>query len=283
MASGDRTFNQRAGRWVERLSTRLEEAEQLDRPAQLLGSALGAVLPAGPVQDTLSGTQIGHPVHPALVALPIGSWFAASVLDLTDGDADAAQRAVGLGLLTALPTSLTGASDWLFVEGAERRVGLVHAAANYAALGLQFARWTARRRGRRGTGTALTLIANGVMAVGGWLGGHLAYALGVGVDTTVFEHLPEEWTDVAAETDVPADGAASAEAGAVPILLARVDGRIVAVADRCTHRGAPLHEGDVEDGCVTCPWHASVFDLRDGSVRSGPASRPQPALDKKKF
>jgi len=150
MASGDRTFNQRAGRWVERLSTRLEEAEQLDRPAQLLGSALGAVLPAGPVQDTLSGTQIGHPVHPALVALPIGSWFAASVLDLTDGDADAAQRAVGLGLLTALPTSLTGASDWLFVEGAERRVGLVHAAANYAALGLQFASWTARRRGRRG-------------------------------------------------------------------------------------------------------------------------------------
>ncbi len=53
----------------------------------------------------------------------------------------------------------------------------------------------------------------------------------------------------------------------------------MALADRCTHRGAPLHEGEVKEGCVICPWHDSVFDLRDGSVRSGPASRPQPVFD----
>jgi nitrite reductase/ring-hydroxylating ferredoxin subunit len=103
--------------------------------------------------------------------------------------------------------------------------------------------------------------------------------MGVGVDTTAFQQLPGEWLDVAAEADVPADTALEVDADGVPVLLARVEGEVVALADRCTHRGAPLHEGVVENGCVTCPWHDSVFALRDGAVVSGPATRPQPALE----
>jgi nitrite reductase/ring-hydroxylating ferredoxin subunit len=49
------------------------------------------------------------------------------------------------------------------------------------------------------------------------------------------------------------------------------------MADRCTNRGGPLHEGTVHDGCITCPWHESTFDGR-GRVVSGPATRPQPTL-----
>jgi nitrite reductase/ring-hydroxylating ferredoxin subunit len=65
----------------------------------------------------------------------------------------------------------------------------------------------------------------------------------------------------------------------VPVLLSRLDGGIVALDDRCTHRGGPLHEGVVADGCVTCPWHGSTFDLRTGYVVSGPASRPEPRFE----
>lgn len=54
---------------------------------------------------------------------------------------------------------------------------------------------------------------------------------------------------------------------------------MAAINDRCTHRGGPLHEGELADGCITCPWHGSQFRLdggpSDGTVRRGPASRPQ--------
>jgi nitrite reductase/ring-hydroxylating ferredoxin subunit len=70
-----------------------------------------------------------------------------------------------------------------------------------------------------------------------------------------------------------------AEVDGVPVLLSRSNGRVVALADRCTHRGAPLHEGKIEDGCIVCPWHASRFRLTDGSVVRGPATRPQPGFE----
>ena len=61
----------------------------------------------------------------------------------------------------------------------------------------------------------------------------------------------------------------------MPLLLTRdTAGTVVVMADRCSHRGGPLHEGDLEDGCVVCPWHDSAFAL-DGSVVRGPATRPQ--------
>jgi nitrite reductase/ring-hydroxylating ferredoxin subunit len=65
----------------------------------------------------------------------------------------------------------------------------------------------------------------------------------------------------------------------MPVLLARHEGTVYALANRCTHRGGPLHEGDLEDGCVVCPWHDSKFRLKDGSVAQGPATSPQPSFE----
>lgn len=266
-----------ANRTAENLIERIEREERLDAPAEASATLLKKVIKPGLLKDLLSGTPIGHPAHPVLVTVPIGAWLTASVLDLT-GDDVAARRAVGLGVLTALPAAATGASDWSDTHGAEQRVGLVHAAANYLAIGMQAASWVARQRGKRSTGVALTLAANSVAGLAGWLGGHLSYAMGVGIDTTVFEQFPQDWTDAAAESDVPETGLGVTVAG-VPVLLARTGGRITAIADRCTHRGAPLHEGEIADGCVVCPWHDSKFSLEDGSIEAGPATRPQPALD----
>jgi len=38
-------------------------------------------------------------------------------------------------------------------------------------------------------------------------------------------------------------------------------------------------EGELADGCVTCPWHGSTFRLADGAVVHGPSTHPQPSLD----
>jgi nitrite reductase/ring-hydroxylating ferredoxin subunit/uncharacterized membrane protein len=272
---------------LEKAVQRIEAAEQLDGIASLVSKAVRPVIRPGVIEDTFSGTDLAHPVHPMLVTVPIGAWALVPVLDAM-GERTAARRLTGGGCVAALPTAATGASDWLSTQGAERRVGIVHALLNYTALGVQLASWRARARGRQATGVALSLVGAGVLTASGWLGGHLTYAQGVGVDTTVFEKLPTEWTDVAAEADLPSDGGdpngnpeavTDVEVNGVPILLARRGGRIVAMADRCTHRGGPLHEGEIRDGCVVCPWHGSAFSLDDGEVTSGPATRPQPTLE----
>jgi nitrite reductase/ring-hydroxylating ferredoxin subunit/uncharacterized membrane protein len=271
MATGD------TGTALDRAVERVEDAEWLDRVSEPLVDALTRFVPDGPVKDLLSGTPLAHPAHPMLVAVPIGAWTSASVFDAT-GDRRTAGRLVGLGVVAAVPAALTGLADWLTTSGPERRVGLVHAASNYGALALQVSSWAARRKNRHLRGAALSAAALALTGVAGWLGGHLAYAMGVGVDTTAFQHLPTEWTDVCSETDVR-DAPSMYSVDGVPVVVYRVDGRTVALADRCTHRGGPLHEGEVgDDGCITCPWHGSRFDP-SGRVRSGPATRPQPTLD----
>jgi nitrite reductase/ring-hydroxylating ferredoxin subunit/uncharacterized membrane protein len=263
---------------VEKLVEQVERASVLDHTAEVWARLLRVVIRPGAVENTLSGTPIGHPAHPAIVAVPIGAWTMTTVFDAT-GDPAAASKAQLVGILAAIPASATGASDWLSTTGAERRVGLVHAAVNYTAVSLHTASWLQRRRGRDRTAAALALVGTSVVGAAGWLGGHLAYALGVGVDTTVFQGFPSDWVDAVGTDEIPATGLHRAEVAGVPVLFARNEGAIVAYADRCTHRGAPLDEGSVQDGCVTCPWHGSVFSLADGSVVSGPATRPQPRLE----
>jgi nitrite reductase/ring-hydroxylating ferredoxin subunit len=89
-----------------------------------------------------------------------------------------------------------------------------------------------------------------VLSGAGYLGGHLAYARGVGVDTTAFQELPEQWTSVAVDS-IPEGGMVATTVNGVSVLLARRDGQ----------------------------WHGSRFRLTDGCVLAGPATRPQPVLE----
>lgn len=262
---------------MQGLTDRIESSAALDRFADLTANTLDRILPKGKARDIASGVPLGHPAHPILVAIPIGSWSAASWLDLTGGDRKAARRLVALGIVTAIPAALTGSNDWLTTTGAERRVGLVHAALNDASLFLYGASWLARRRERRLIGGLLSLAGLAVTGSAGWLGGHLAYALGVGVDTSAFQQLPQDWTDVAAESDVGTGRAIVGDANGLPVLLTADGGSVVALSDRCNHCGAPLHEGEIVDGSISCPRHGSRFAF-DGSVCNGPATYPQPRL-----
>jgi nitrite reductase/ring-hydroxylating ferredoxin subunit len=62
-------------------------------------------------------------------------------------------------------------------------------------------------------------------------------------------------------------------AGAQPVAVFRVGNTLYAIGARCTHVGGPLDQGAVNGTQVTCPWHHSVFDVRDGQVVRGPATR----------
>jgi nitrite reductase/ring-hydroxylating ferredoxin subunit len=267
---------------LHRLAAATGELEALDAPAKRLAKVVRSALPGGPVKDVLSGTFLGHPLHPLLTDLPIGSWTSALMLDWVGGpdSRTGARRLIAAGILAAIPTAAAGSSDWADTEVSSptvRRTGIVHAAANVTALGFFTASYLARRRGRGGR--ALALTGAGALAAGGHLGGHLSFAEGVGVNQTAFEDGPGDWTPTLTEHELAAGRPVCARAGDVNVLIVRDGDGIHALDDRCTHRGGPLHEGEVADGCVTCPWHGSRFRLTDGSVERGPASSPQPLYE----
>jgi nitrite reductase/ring-hydroxylating ferredoxin subunit len=258
--------------------------EALDAPAKKIGKAVRSVVKPGPVKDALSGSWLGHALHPLLTDVTIGSFTSALALDWLGGrqSEPAAQRLIGLGLLSAVPTVSSGYSDWADTEVANdsvRRIGIVHATANATAASLFLASWLARRRGDHGRGKALALAAGGVLGGAGYLGGHLTLAEGVGVDQTTFEDTRTDWTAVLDDTALEDGQMRCVEADGTLVMLARSGGILYALSNRCSHRGGPLHEGKLENGTVTCPWHDSVFDLRDGSLVHGPAAYPQPAWE----
>jgi 3-phenylpropionate/trans-cinnamate dioxygenase ferredoxin subunit len=54
-------------------------------------------------------------------------------------------------------------------------------------------------------------------------------------------------------------------------------GKPFAVSNRCRHLFAPLGKGHVaDDGCLECPWHAALFDVRTGAMVRGPQGAFKP-------
>ncbi len=265
-------------RLVERVTSAIERAASLDPAAEALDTVV-SVVPPGAVKDALSGVALGHPAHPMLVTVPIGAVTSAVTLDLLGDDRRAARRLVALALLSAVPAALSGLSDWSDTRGAERRVGVAHLSLNVMGLGLLGASWWVRRDERGMAGPVLSLAGLGLLGGSGWLGGHLSYAMGVGVDTTAFQRPPTTWSDAVADVELVEGQPVAVTVEDTPVLLVRSNDTVRAIGDRCTHRGAPLHEGTIADGCVECPWHGSVFDLTDGSVVRGPATRPAPVFE----
>lgn len=261
---------------------RIGQARGLDAVAKSLTAKVKAFTRPTVIKNALSGSWLGHQLHPVLTDLPIGAFSAATALDLTGGTeaSAAARRLVGLGILASAPTAMAGASDWSETSGADKRVGLVHGLANAAATVMQTTSWIVRRRGHRGVGIALSLVALGLTMGSAALGGYLSYVKGIGVNRTAFQRTVRDWRDVAADTDIVEGRLNRVEVDDVPVLLVRQNGRLRAISAVCSHAGGPLDEGTLDArGCVTCPWHGSQFVLDDGSVERGPASVPQPRWD----
>lgn len=260
---------------------RLERAPVADPLIDTLRSGVRA-LPLGRGRDVLHGRWLGHPVHPLMVQVPIGSWLSAAVLDTRPGRSREAGLLVGVGLAAAGPAALAGAVDWAELHREQTRVGLVHAAANLAAVGLYATSLAFRLRGRTGAGRAYGFLGLTAVGFGGMLGGHLAYrqASGANHAEEVAHVVREGWHRVGTVDEFPVGEPVRRVVDDVPVLVVRQSGGTVhALAERCSHLSGPLSEGTVSDGCVQCPWHGSVFRLSDGWNVRGPATAPQPAFD----
>jgi nitrite reductase/ring-hydroxylating ferredoxin subunit/uncharacterized membrane protein len=262
---------------LHHLLDRIESSTALDEVAERLGTLGEPIRSRRRLHDALTGRWAGHTMHPAVVLVPVGCWIGATVLDVTGPGSIAARRLVGTGILGAGPSIATGLAEWIDTEGAERRVGVAHAIVNNVALAAMVLSWLARRRGATGRGVVLSAVGVTAVGIGGYLGGHLAYVRGVAVNTTAFQSGPRQWERLAPVEGL-ADGVpARLESGGLAYVAVRRGDRVDVLEDRCSHRGGPLSEGLVVDGCIECPWHGSRFRLDTGEVVRGPGAVPQPA------
>jgi len=80
--------------------------------------------------------------------------------------------------------------------------------------------------------------------------------------------------DVGTVSDIPLPGALRVEIEGTPVVIARDDCGIYALADRCSHADVALSEGEVADCAIECWLHGSSFDLRSGAALTLPATEP---------
>src|SRR3954453_10541192 len=262
-----------------------ESAAPLDGLGEKVGKAVRGAIKPGALKDAISGTWLGHALHPVLTDVVIGPFTSAALLDLLGGDDDgtAAERLIGVGITAYAPTALTGVNDWADsepVDATVRRVGLVHASTKAPALTLYGSSLAARRRGARGRGKVLSLAGAGVLAAGGYLGGHMSFTKGVGPSQTAYAPAPDDWTKAIDADQLAQDEPTAVVVGETPVLLVRHRKHVHAMHDRCSHRGCSLASaGELDGETIQCGCHGSRFSLRDGSVERGPATAGQPSYE----
>ncbi|HEX5500946.1 MAG TPA: Rieske 2Fe-2S domain-containing protein [Thermomicrobiales bacterium] len=268
---------------ADRSNALVEAMPWLDDVAGVLQQAaeplLGQDAPRGP-RDLLYGVWLGHPLHPAIVTMPLGCWTASAIFDLM-GEERAADLSLGLGLATAPLAVLTGAAQYQDATNDEspRRLGALHATLNVVATLCFAGSLAARKQGSRTAGMALSTLGLGIATVSAWLGGDLSYDLGLGVDHAAFEEPPQTWTDACAVADLADGKPKRVDLPNAPVMLLRHPDGIHAIGATCSHLGGPLDEGKIDGEMVTCPWHGSVFCLLDGAVQHGPATMSVPGYD----
>jgi nitrite reductase/ring-hydroxylating ferredoxin subunit len=84
-----------------------------------------------------------------------------------------------------------------------------------------------------------------------------------------------EWITVGKADEVAEGGATAFDVNGREIAVSRVEGRLLAFSDICTHRQCNLSLGGEIDGItIECECHGSVFDMATGDVVNGPATEP---------
>ena len=164
------------------------------------------------VKSALHGEWLGHPLHPVLTDIPVGAWTVAMAFDAVElatktrrlrAGADAA---IGIGLLGAVGSAITGITDWSETGGRGRRVGAIHGMLNLTATALYTASWLMRRKGGRRKAIAVSSTAFAIANASAYLGGHLVFREQIGVDVNALDGQdPVQMR----QTSVPSEDAAT--------------------------------------------------------------------------
>ena len=188
-----------------------------------------------------------------------------------------ADFAVGFGLLGALGSAVTGATDWSETDGRGKTIGLLHGLLNVAATALYTTSYFMRKQKKqRSSGIALSMLGFAVANASAYLGGHLVF----GEQTRRRSHRharcdqPEDFRPVIAEDKLTENTPTRVEMQDTAIVLVKRAGRIFALSATCPHLGGPLDEGKLVGDAIQCPWHGSELALEDGHVVNGPTTFP---------
>lgn len=136
-----------------------------------------------------------HPIHPALIPIPIGAFFLALIGDIMHSYNgalfwyDFAMYCIGVGIVSALVAAIFGFVDFVAVpmSTAARRLATIHLSLNLVVVVLyavtfflrlndaayQTSRWT--------IAMALEVGPFVMLAISGWIGGQMSYIHRVGV------------------------------------------------------------------------------------------------------
>ena len=239
-----------------------------------------------------------HPMHPMLVAFPIGLWITSLVLDLLGTWRDNATLwsagwiCVVAGCIGAAAAALPGVIDLFAVvppNSSAKSRGLLHGGLNSLAL-LVFigVAWYRGGPAVRPDKVSLLLSLAGVcgIIVSGWLGATLVYRNQIGVDHRYANagrwrerELPSWDRPVCNEGELAYGQMMLARVGSERVVVGRCSEGIVAFSDHCTHKGGPLSDGVIAGCAVQCAWHGSQFDVKTGRVIAGPAEEKMKVYD----
>src|SRR5919199_1268006 len=281
-----RPLTERRSSMGETISQRVVDALPfLDKVGDLVQPKVREAVDAGgaTARNVLDGVWFEAPLHPALTDVPVGSWTAALVFDGLDAATgsramkNAADASLAVGVVGALAAATTGLSDWRYLSGGSRRMGVAHGLLNTIALILNITSLVLRATGRRNAGRLAFLAGYSVSGIAAHFGGELSYNYGVRVNRNVFQGSgPDEFVPVLDEEELPQGGMRRVEVDGAGGLLSRSSGGAVcAISSVCGHFGGPLEQGDREGDTVVCPLHKSRFNLCSGEVIDGPAVFPQ--------
>lgn len=271
----------RRQRWLEPVANALQAV--VSGAYRVLGR------PGQGLKNLMHGTRpLGHPLHPALSDVPIGAWTAMVVADYVAHffprlPTEAGDIALIVGLLVALPTALSGLTDYSETYAHERRVATLHGLTMVSVVALMAASLGLRWWGGFGLhplALGLSTAGYALVLIGGYLGGHLVFGIGTMVNRNAFTEGPaEQYVQVGAAADFAEGVLKRVDAGGMPTLVVRVRGQLHAIGAVCSHAGGPLDEGTLDGLTVTCPWHGSRFCVANARVERGPATFDQPLFD----
>ena len=84
------------------------------------------------------------------------------------------------------------------------------------------------------------------------------------------------WLDAGLITEIPDGGVRGLTLGGEQVILSRQGKVVTCFQNACAHLGFALHDGEVEDGIITCPYHGFRYDLASGECLTAPEVQLQP-------
>jgi nitrite reductase/ring-hydroxylating ferredoxin subunit/uncharacterized membrane protein len=236
----------------------------------------------------------GHPLHPILVCFPIAFYTATLLFDILAVTSDPAFLHTAFymnlcAIVGAVLAAIPGAIDYFMTvppKSSGKKRAAQHGLVNSTVLILFIITFIIRLSNDvpesrilipiEALGFILTLIA-------GWLGGTLVYRNQIGVDIRYAgagrwneDHAAAKdgEIEVGKADELEINQMKLVHVGNRRIVVAKTENGYAAFNDSCTHRGGSLAGGSMICGTVQCPWHGSQFDVKVGTVKSGPAKIP---------